>query len=103
MIFARADTYNGLPDRLYRLPEEINRDIKKIKEKIELTGERINVPNVISEILKEAKEREPESFIRELENLVADALDALFELQKLSDSLEILEDELKEVTWILEG
>ena len=103
MLFVRADNYNGLPHRLYRLPEEINRDIGIIRNKIELTRERINVPNVISEILKESREREPESFIRELENLVADANDALFELRRLGESLEILEGELKEVRWILGG
>ncbi|MBR2342666.1 MAG: hypothetical protein IKA64_00260 [Clostridia bacterium] len=101
MFFVNCDSYEGLPPRLYRSPEEIARDICEIKKKIERTSERLNVRNILTEMLSECAAGEPESFISRLEELVDGAHEALSRLRRLEDSLGLLTDELHEVRRIL--
>ena len=101
MFFVNRDNYEGLPPRLYRSPEEISRDIHDIRAKIEKASEKLNVRNILTEMLAECAEGEPEVYILRLRELVNEAHDTLDGFLRLEDTLGLLTDELYEVRRIL--
>ena len=101
MFFVKSDTYEGLPARLYREPEEIRRDIQDIRERIEKTESMLNVRGVLTEILSRCQGENPEVWVGQLERLVCEARETLLVLERLNESLDILSEELEETRWIL--
>ena len=96
-MFLYADVYNGTPPRLYRTPGEIRRDIAAISQKIKETESMLSVHNILLEMIPAWAEESPEKWIPELSETVAEAEEALENLNLMKDALEELSLELGEV------
>ena len=101
MFFRNSSTYEGEPARLYRSPDKIREDIFDIKTKIELVNSQLNVRQVLTAMIDECAEGEPERWIPALAEIVADAEDTLYRLRSLRESLDILGEELEDAKWAL--
>lgn len=101
MFFKNYSAYEGEPLRLYRTPEEIGRDIGSIKEKLEKTGEMLNVRSILIDMISECAEGDPERWIPALRAVVGEAEDALRIMKSLKESLDMLESELSDTRYVL--
>ena len=99
-MFVTADSYEGIPSRLYRAPREIREDISSVKEKIEEINDTLSVHNLLMEFLTQWSKEEPERWIDELEELLAFARDSLQRLSELKSSLDALKEELEDSRWV---
>ena len=95
-MFYRYDKENGYPPRLYRVPEEIRRDIDKMLDMCRDANRMFNVRNLISEIIIDDSEGNVERKICAVQELILAAEDMVAEMQSLADSLGELQDELSE-------
>ncbi len=96
-MYRSYDTVNGLPPRIYRTAGEIRRDIAEISEKIEETGEMLNIRALLVDMLMSERADSPERLIPDLEEAISEARDALVGLKRLKEELSSLEEELLEV------
>ncbi len=101
MFFTNYSTYEGEPIRLYRTPEEIGRDIGNIKEKIEKTAGMLNVRSILTDMIAECAEGDPERWLPALKSAVADAEETLELLRSLKEALDMLEEELEDTRCVL--
>lgn len=101
MFFRNYSTYEGEPARLYRSPEEIREDIFEIRKKIESVDSMLNFRNILTAMIDECAEGEPEKWIPILSDIVADAEQTLDRLKMLKESLDILTEELEDTRWAL--
>ena len=93
------DENEGIPARLYRSPDEIRRDIAEISKKIREADEQLTVRNVLMSVISEFADAEPERWIPEFEETLAEAKEAMERLTRLEDTLEELSVELREARW----
>ena len=100
-MYRTFDTANGIPPRIYRSPEEIRRDIRNISVRIQETSSMLNIRELLINILTSERADKPEKLIPILEQTVEEARCALDTLSRLKDELTMLEEELREVRWLL--
>ena len=100
-MFYRYDKENGYPPRLYRVPEEIRRDINKMLDMCHEANRMFNVRNLISEIIIEDSGRDVARKICAIDELILAAEDMVEEMVILKDSLIELEEELTESVRLL--
>ncbi len=101
MFFRNYSTYEGEPARLYRSPESIRKDIFEIKTKIESVDSMLNIRSVLTGLIDECADGEPEKWIAALSEIVADAEETLDKLKRLRQSLDCLFEELEDTRWAL--
>ena len=101
VFYTNYSTYEGEPARLYRTPEEIRRDINTIKEKIEETGNMLNIRNILTEMISECALGDPERWIPTLKAIVDEAEDSLNLLTEFKETLDELMMELEETKCVL--
>ena len=102
-MFVGANSYEGLPPRLYRSPREIKADISRISKEIQEADEMISIRHILMEMISECAVREPKRWLSELEEAVYEAREGLERLERLKLALEELEDELREAKCYLEA
>ncbi len=95
-MLVSSSVYEGRPARLYRSPYEIRRDMTRISKQINEADDMLSVRNILVEMLSECARGDPEKWIPELEELVADARASLDALTRLKSALCALSDELEE-------
>ncbi len=98
-MLAVADSYEGIPSRLYRKPSEIRSDIFSVRLRIEEINDTLSVHNLLMEFLSEWSRQEPEKWIGELEELLFEARSSLERLSELKGSLDDLREELEDSRW----
>ena len=101
MFFRNYSTYEGEPARLYRSPDKIRQDIFEIKTKIESVNQRLNIRNILSEVMDEYAYGEAEKWIPALSDIVFEAEETLNNLKSLRESLDALCKELEDTKWAL--
>ena len=101
MFFVNYSTYEGEPMRLYRSPERIREDICDIRTRIESVDSKLNVRNILTAIIDEVAEGNPERWIPALWAILEDAEETLKSLNSLKESLDILGEELEDTKWAL--
>ena len=84
---------------MYRTPTEIRRDIEAVNIRINEIKNRLNVRNLLGELLEISLKASTESCISDLEEVVAEARDMIEELATLKDTLAELSCELEETKW----
>lgn len=102
-MYSCMNPVEGTPPRLYRSPIEIHRDISRISARIRENEEMLSVHNILIELIPTWAEQSPEEWIPELEETVAEALEALDNLKKLQYALEMLKEELEDVRCLMKG
>lgn len=101
VFFRNYSTYEGEPARLYRSPDKIRQDIFEIKTKIESVNQRLNIRNILSEVMDEYAYGEAEKWIPALSDIVFEAEETLNNLKSLRESLDALCKELEDTKWAL--
>ena len=81
-MYSCMNVNEGAPARLYRAPSEIRRDMIGISRTIRENEEMLSVHNLLIEMIPEWAEKSPEDWIPELEEIVAEANDAMDDLIK---------------------
>ena len=102
-MYRARDNVSGYPARLYRVPSEIERDIRDIKMRIKESKEMLNIRALVMEILSGDHKGRPESLIRELESAIGEARDTLDGMKRLEEELSLLREELVETRCQLAG
>ena len=100
-MLSYSSCYEGTPARLYRAPDEIRRDIRKVRREIEEINDQVSIRELLMEILSGCAPDDPERCIPELREILDAAEESLEELRKLSESLVFLEEELRETLCVL--
>lgn len=100
-MLVHSSVNEGMPARLYRSPCEIRRDMTIISKQIKEADEMLSVRNILVEMLSECARGDPERWIPELEELVADARASLDSLTRLKSALSLLSDELEESVCVI--
>ena len=100
-MYSCMNVNEGAPARLYRAPSEIRRDMLGISRAIRENEEMLSVHNLLIEMIPEWMDKSPEAWIPELEEIVADANDAMDNLKRLKIALEALADELEDVKCLM--
>ena len=100
-MYSCMNVNEGAPARLYRAPSEIRRDMIGISRAIRENEEMLSVHNLLIEMIPEWAEKSPEAWIPELEDILADANDAMDNLRRLKEALESLADELEDVQCLM--
>ena len=95
-MYRTYDSANGLSPRIYRMPSEIKRDIKRISENIDETYSMLNIRSLLVEILSSESADSPDKLIPDLEEAVYEARCALEKMRGLEEELRLLEEELEE-------
>ncbi len=101
MFFRNYSTYEGEPARLYRSPDKIREDICEIKTRIKAVDSKLNIRNILTEVMDECAFSEPEKWIPALAAIVEDAEEMLDRLKSLRESLDLLGEELEDTKWAL--
>ena len=96
-VYRSYDNVFGLPPRIYRTPDEIRLDIYEVRQEIEKINSRLNIRGLMLEIISEEAKLSPKDVVSTLETMLAEAEEALSELNGLKEELLDLEKELKEV------
>ena len=96
-MYRSYDNVFGLPPRIYRTPDEIRLDIYEVRQEIEKINSRLNIRGLMLEIISEEAKLSPKDVVSTLETMLAEAEEALSELNGLKEELLDLEKELKEV------
>ena len=91
------NTVFGLPDRLYRSPEEIRCEMAKVRSGINKINEELNIRSLLLDMCVLDGEETPEQIVIALSEALSTAEEAIFELRELHSELEMLEEELREV------
>lgn len=82
------------PPRMYRLPEEICSDIRRVGSKLKEINDMLNVRNIIAEVISEDSREEPLRRIEAVNELLDYAKEALSEMRELEEGLDGLKEEL---------
>ena len=85
---------------MYRTPEEIEEDIRAVREKISSINESINARELISGLMDCESEDELPSSAERLSEVLMAAIEALDELRALGKILDELKAELIEVIYM---
>ncbi len=93
------NTEQGEAVRLYRMPEDIRRDMEEISAKIKDTACMLNIRNMLMEILAGSKNKPIRVVVMELEDLVSGTRDSLDALSEMRDTLKDLQAELEDARW----
>ena len=101
VFFTNYSTYEGEPIRLYRTPEEIGRDIGCIRDKLKKTEEMLNVRSILTDMITECAEGDPERWIPALRAAVSEAEETLELMKSLKESLDMLECELEDTRCVM--
>ena len=96
-VYRGCDDTLGLPPRIYRMPEEIREDIRELRLKIAEINSRLNIRELLLELVTVGENIAPEDVVPALENMLAEAEEALSRLKELRAELSVLEAELYEV------
>ena len=102
-MYSCLNPIEGQPARLYRSPAEIHRDMLMISARIRENEEMLSVHNLLIEMIPTWAEESPERWIPELEETVAEAKEALENLNKLQYALEELTEELEDVRCMMKN
>ena len=97
----RGATDMGLPIGQYRHPDEISRDIRRIKERISEVSERLNIRCVITEAIDRLAYESPEIWIPSLKALAEETEEMLDGMKLLLSEIDLLRDELEETKCVL--
>lgn len=100
-MYSCMNINEGAPARLYRAPSEIRRDMIRISRSIRENEEMLSVHNLLIEMIPEWAEKSPEAWIPELEEILADANEAMDNLRRLKTALEGLAEELEDVKCLM--
>lgn len=98
MLGYRNNT-EGIPVRLYRSPDEIRAEMRRIAERIRVADEQLNIRNMMMSVLTDFADAEPRRWIPELEEALAEAREALADLSHMEDTLQALAEELADARW----
>ncbi len=96
-MYRGCDNLFGLPPRIYREPDEIRLDIYEVRLAIEKINARLNIRGLMLEIITDEEKLSPSEVVTSLETMLAEAEDALSELNELRLELSRLEEELYDV------
>lgn len=96
-MYRSSNSYYGLPERLYRDPRDIRRDMAEISESIREIDSRLNVRSLLLNLLSESDANDPHRLVSGLEAALAEAESALVRLGELKEELSGLDRELYEV------
>lgn len=88
--------YDGAPPRLYRSCAEIRADIRELKAELREIEEKLTVRNVLMELVSSADNSDPSSWVPVLEDIAAEAGEALERLTSFGERIEELREELLE-------
>ena len=91
------NTAFGLPDRLYRNPEEIRSEMSRVRSGINKINEELNIRSLLLDMCAPEGGESPEEIVKALSEALSTAEEAIFELRELHSELEVLEEELREV------
>ncbi len=103
MFYTNISPYEGERVRLYRSPNEIRRDIAEINQRIRTVDERLNIRKLLTELFTECSAGDPDGWVKEFSRMLDDAKEGLEQLYSLRDGLEMLNRELEDTLWVLEG
>ncbi|MBO5009923.1 MAG: hypothetical protein IKJ13_01825 [Clostridia bacterium] len=95
MMLSR-DPYEGAPPRLYRGCEEIRSDISELRAELREIEERLTVRNVLMELVSSTDHSDPALWVPVLEDIAAEAREALDRLNSFGERIEELREELLE-------
>ena len=98
-MYSCMNVNEGAPARLFRAPSEIRREMIGISRTIRENEEMLSVHNLLVEMIPEWAEKSPDAWIPELEEIVAEANEAVDNLKRLKLALVMLADELEEGRW----
>ena len=87
----------GVPDRLYRSPAEIRREMDEIRSGILKINDGLNIRSLLLDVYAPDGKETPEELVRALSEALCTAESAISELQELYLELEMLDEELREV------
>lgn len=96
-MYRTYDGYDGEPPMLYRSAASIKHDIREISLKIKDAEEMLSVRSLLMDMLTECADDDPESWLPEIEEVVAEARESLLHLRQLKDDLDELFDEWREM------
>ena len=96
-----CDEKDGAPVRIYRSPLEIRQDIEVIKQNISETNARLDLRELLVDMLSEGREKDPGELVLQLEEAAGEARAALELLLRLGDELDMLEEELRVTRWAM--
>ena len=100
-MYLAQRSYTEDRQRIYRRPSEIRSDIAEIKARIDETDNMINVRSLLLDTLCEFADGDPDKWLPEIEEIVAEARETLEHLSSLERTLSDLEDELKRTRWVM--
>ena len=94
-----ANSYFGIPARIYRSATEIRRDMENISDRINDANEKLNLRSLLVDFIdvgRDAYSGHPAFWIPELEAALREARAAYESLSALNLELTMLEEELRE-------
>jgi hypothetical protein len=83
-----------------RMPSDVRAEIDRVNERIAELGRKIDIREMLGEMLAAAENEAADQFLLELEEMIGSARESLAELERLKASLEMLASELEESKWI---
>ena len=89
----------GCGCRMYRTPAEIRRDMEAVNIRINEINSRLNVRNLLCEMLELSLGASDEDCVFELADMISEAKALVGELGRLRDTLADLSSELEETKW----
>jgi len=102
-VYRDYDNAYGTPITIYREPDEIRSDIVRVKDAIREINSRLNVREIMFEMINKEEKLSPEEIVNLLEDMLSEAESALARLSELRDELSLLEEELYEVKCEIKG
>ena len=93
-MYRGCDDEFGTGPTIYRSPDEIRLDIYEAKLAIEKINERLNIRSLTFEMISDDKELSAREVVSVLEDMLAEAEEALLELSGYKEELKELEEEL---------
>ena len=102
-MYRSYDNTFGMPPRIYRTPGEIRQDIRQLRSAINEINSRLNIRELLLEIITDEEKISPENVVQTLEAMLYEAEEALSKLKELRGELSLLEEELYEVRCEIEG
>ena len=94
-MLKEANSYFGIPHRIYRSVTEIRRDMESISERIKDANERLNLRSLLLDFIDKDREGAPSHpafWIPELEIALSEARRAYSSLSELNLELTMLEE-----------
>lgn len=95
-MMVSSNPYEGAPPRLYRGCEEIRSDITELRAELREIEEKLTVRNVLMELVSSTQQSDPAAWVPVLEEIAAEAREALDRLSSFGERIEELREELLE-------